>query len=127
MAYPQTNDMMRAMSMDMKSKLGGYYTSLQTRYGDPRVYQAQEEQMRRDQASIAHAKSRNTSQLLEDVYVRQQQRNRAVHNTRISTQTGRKSSSRPESRQPRATRSRKTPPVSEPVPASDQGQASATR
>ena len=57
--------------------------SLQSRYGDPRVYAQQQEQMARDQAAVAHSKSQKTAQLLEDAYERQKERNRVQHNTRI--------------------------------------------
>lgn len=63
--------------------LGSYYMSLQSKYGDPRVYASQEEQMRRDAAAVMHAKSKRTEQLLEDAYARQTERNRAQHSDRL--------------------------------------------
>lgn len=86
-----------AMTSDMGQKLSGYYLSLQSRYGDPRIYAAQQEQMARDRAAVQHTKSRKTAQLLEDAYKRQTERNRQIHNTRINNRNDRTSTKHPES------------------------------
>lgn len=91
MAYPAFGHIYNEMTRDMGQKLSGYYLGLQTRYGDPRIYAAQKEQMARDEAAVAHARSKKTAQLLEDAYQRQTVRNRELHNTRISNRSGRKS------------------------------------
>lgn len=91
--------MTRGMTQDLSQKLGGYYTSLQTRYGDPRVYQAQQAEMARDQAAIVHAKAQSTAQTMKSAYERQQQRNRALHNTRIKATAASKKASSAESAQ----------------------------
>jgi hypothetical protein len=67
----------------MQNNLGNYYLSLQTRYGDPRIYQEQEAQMRRDEAAVMHTKSKKTEELLRDAYERQRERNRDLHSTRV--------------------------------------------
>ena len=97
MACPEMGQMYMAMTVDMGQKLSGYSMSLQSRYGDPRVYAQQQEQMARDQAAVAHSKSQKTAQLLEDAYERQKERNRVQHNTRINTRSGSRSVARPES------------------------------
>jgi DNA polymerase III delta prime subunit len=73
-----------AMSGDLRNKLGGYYLSLQSSYGDPRVYQMQQEQMQKDMASVAYQRSKNTERLLADAYARQTERVRETHAERIS-------------------------------------------
>lgn len=98
MAFPQTNQMMRTMSSDMRHKLGGYYSTLEARYGDPYVKLAKENDLRRAQAAAMHEKAQKTSSLLEDAYKRQVERNRADHDTRLKTNRARKSSSRPAKR-----------------------------
>ena len=97
MSCPEIGHAFSAMSQDMRMKLDGYTLSLQARYGDPRIYAQQREQMAKDQATVAHAKSKKTSKLLEDAYARQTERNRATHHDRISTRTDRRSASHPES------------------------------
>ena len=73
-----------AMSSDLHNKLGGYYMSLQSSYGDPRVYQMQQEQMQKDMASVAYQRSKNTERLLADAYARQTERVRETHAERLS-------------------------------------------
>lgn len=97
MSCPQMGDVYTAMTNNMRMKMGGYVMSLQSRYGDPRVYAQQEEQMRRDQAAVAYNKSKKTAALLEDAYKRQTERNRSLHSDRLKTRHGRRSASRPES------------------------------
>ena len=94
-----------AMTQDMGRKMSGYFLSLQTRYGDPRVYAQQREQMAADAAAVQHSRSRKTEQLLEDAYKRQTERNRNVHNKRINDRLDRRSSRHPQSKmdQPRTT------------------------
>ena len=100
MACPEMGKLYGAMTTDMGQKLSGYYVSLQSRYGDPRIYAAQQEQMARDKVAVQHAKSQKTAQLLEDAYQRQSERNRELHATRLSNRAGRKSTAHPESKAP---------------------------
>ena len=115
MSCPEMGHVFTAMSNDMSNKLGAYAVSLQARYGDPRVYAMQQEQMRRDEASVAHAKSKKTAKLLEDAYARQTERNQATHKERIANRARQKSSSPPESQQAPAPR-RKPAPKKQPEP-----------
>lgn len=110
MTYPAINGLYQAMSNDMRNKLGTYTESLQSRYGDPRVYRAQQEQMRRDEAAVMHAKAKKTSALLEDAYKRQQERNRALHVDRLRSRVDQTSSSLPESQAPKGRRRKPEPP-----------------
>ena len=96
-----------AMTRDMGQKLSGYAVSLQTRYGDPRIYAQQQAEMERDKAAVMHARSKKTESLLQDAYDRQAARNRELHTERISTRLGQDSAKRPVSQTQRA---RKQPP-----------------
>ena len=93
----------------MQNTLGEHYTAIQSRYGDPRVYASQEEQMRRDQAAVMHARSKKTETLLEDAYTRQKERNRASHGDRFKR--------RSESGRPRSSAERVQRQTGEPQPA----------
>ena len=63
MSCPEFDALYKGMTTDMGQKLSGYYMSLQSRYGDPRVYAQQQEAMARDQAAVQHAKSCKTAKL----------------------------------------------------------------
>ena len=118
MAYPQTNDMMRAMSDDMQRKLGGYYGTMHTRYGNPRVQREQENEQRRAYAAAMHAKAQHTSELLKGAYDEQQAKNRTEHSARLASKSrAPKTSTRP-SKAAKAPAPRQTPaPAFEAAPA----------
>ena len=46
-----------AMTQDMFSQLGSYHHSLQARFGDPRVYEMQQEEVAQRQDMIMHAEA----------------------------------------------------------------------
>lgn len=82
--------------------------SLQSRYGDPQVYRLQQEEMRRDEASVEYATVKNREALLNDAYERQKERNRALHNAKVSARGPPQSSTAPRSSR------RKAPPAQAP-------------
>ena len=53
-----------AMTRDIGGKLSGYMQNLQGRYGDPRVYEAQRQQMVQQDNHVRHAQSVKTAYLL---------------------------------------------------------------
>ena len=119
MACREFGEYYTAMTSDMGSKLSGYFVGLQSRFGDPRVYAAQRQQMAAQEAAAVHGDKKRAEQILEHAYSRQAERNRATHDARMSkrreNQTG---ASRPGSeRPPPPTRS--APP--RPKPASVDG------
>ena len=122
MAFPQTNQMMHAMSIDMQRKLGHYYTSMESRYGDPRVQQEQLNEQRRAQAAAMHAKAQETSALLQDAYAQKQAKNRTEHGARIASKSrAPKTATRPASEPapPRAGRTRAPAAASAAAPSPD--------
>jgi len=72
-----------AMTRDMGGKLSGYMQNLQGRYGDPRVYEAQRQQMLQQDNHVRHAQSVKTADLLRTAYDQKSSKNRASHDTRI--------------------------------------------
>lgn len=125
MSCPEIGALYQHMTTDMRHKLNAYHTSLQSRYGDPRVYAQQQEAMARDRAAVQHEKSRKTALLLEDAYQRQAKRNRDLHASRIKHQVDRTSSTPPESAAP--SRRRTVRPQASVTEPSDQVPTSETR
>lgn len=97
MAFQGMTGIQNMMRDRVRGCANEHYLAMQTRYGDPRVYQQQEEQMRKDRAAVEYAKSKKTSELLEDAYKRQQERNRETHYKRVSTRNARKLTLPPQS------------------------------
>ena len=92
---------MNYMTYDMKDKLGNYMLSLESRYGDPRVYQMEREQMIADETAVLHNEARSKEALLASTYNGQREAVRRAHASR----TREYQETRPGSSQPR----RKTP------------------
>ena len=84
------------MSQEMRGKLASYMTSLQARYGDPRVYEMEREQMAARQAEVAHAQAKTREQALAAAYSNNREQIRSKHQTRIQRWSQGK---RPESQQ----------------------------
>ena len=124
MACPEFSNIYTSMSRDLGNKLSGYHTGLQARYGDPRVYAMQRDEMARDEATVMHARAKKTSDLMQGAYERQKERNRETHHTRIRSRLGQSSASHPESAQP--TRRTRRPPAAA-GPSSAPGPSAARR
>ena len=93
MTAPEMGRYYTYMTRDMGEKLSGYYVSLQNRFGDPRVYAAQAEQMRAQEAAVQHAKSQKVADLLRDAYAKKQESNIKEHDNRMSKRRDRQSAS----------------------------------
>ena len=63
-----------------------WHYDLQRRYGDPRVYEAQREEMLKEEARALHGQTRQTSELLQEAYAVQAEKNRGTHDARIKEQ-----------------------------------------
>jgi len=70
------------MSAVTKQRLGNYYTSLQARYGDPRVYQQQQDVMRQQDARILYTHAKTQEDSLRAAYDKQVDEVRQQHSTR---------------------------------------------
>ena len=87
-----------AMTADMGKKLSGYYVGLQSRFGDPRVYAAQRNEMLAQEARVVHSNAGRTAELLREAYANKQKHNRVTHEERmVKLRAGRSAASRPES------------------------------
>ena len=95
--------------------MGQYMLKLQSRYGDPRVYQAQEQEMRQEEAAILYDRGRRREDLLQDAYKTQVEKHRADHKARFKTLSAAQSK-RLESQEPqRHSRTRKQPSSAHPA------------
>ena len=94
----------------MRGNVNTWQYNLQARWGDPRVYAAQQEEMARQEARVAHDLSRRNTALLDEAYAAQATRNRDTHGKRLEAkrQSYRKSGTRPGSAE--RPDSRKPPP-----------------
>jgi hypothetical protein len=71
------------MTNDMRGKLGLYMTSLEMRYGDPRTYAAQREEMAAEQAVVIHSEVKTREQALSHAYTKNRERIRQAHKSRM--------------------------------------------
>lgn len=72
------------MSHDMGMKLGHYYESLQSRYGDPRVYAMEQERMASEQAAVAHAHATTRAEALSHAYEKTRVDVRKTHDLKMA-------------------------------------------
>ena len=80
----EVGEAFQRMTGETKGRLHGYYVSLQDRYGDPRVYAAQEEQLRVRAAVASHAKAQTISEAMRSAYDSQQERVDMEHKLRMN-------------------------------------------
>ena len=73
------------MSADMGGKMSNYLVSLQSRYGDPRVYAMQQEQMAAEQAAVAHRQVSTRSEALRAAYEKTREGVRGTHASRMQS------------------------------------------
>ena len=107
----QEIDLMRRQVCDsLRGNVTSWQWNLQSRYGDPRVYAMQQQQMAQQEAAFAHDMSRRSSAQFQDTYETRSHRIRSNHSKRISAAI--KSDSKTRGRKGSATR-----PQSEAAPA----------
>lgn len=124
MACQEIDVMRRQVCDSLRGNVNVWHWNLQARYGDPRVFAAQREQMQRQQAALEHDLSRRSSVQFQDTYAGETQKIKNAHTKRISgvikseratRPRGRKSSAKPpESEDPPA---QTPPPQNAPSPA----------
>ena len=117
MTSPEVAAYFNAMTQNMGNKLNQYQYNLQCRYGDPRVYAMQQQQMREDEMRVIHSRKQRTAELLQSAYAERTQKNREAHAARMAKRQGGHTVASPqESDQPRpagrnpAPRKRVAPP-----------------
>ena len=72
------------MRHDMRGKLGSYMVSLQSRYGDPRVYEMQREEMARQEAGVIYSQTKTAEQALSSTYNTKRDTLRESHTARMN-------------------------------------------
>ena len=101
MACPEIDQMRRQVCQVLKSNVNVWQHDLQARWGDPKVYEAQQADMQRQEAALEWDLSRRNSKLLEDAYATRAQKQRSTHESRLQTLKSRgyrNSTTHPESR-----------------------------
>ena len=107
MACREIDQMRRQVCDVMRGTVDTWQYNLQARWGDPRVYEAQKEELARRDARVAHDLSRRNTDLLAEAYANRAAAQEESHKTRMSelrSQNYRKSGKRPQSAAARATR-----------------------
>ena len=82
------------MAAGLRGRTSDYLLTLQHRYGDPRVYAMQEQQMRADTAAIQFNAMKNEESALKSAYETQRATVRNMHETRMGRSKKRTRSSR---------------------------------
>lgn len=81
------------MTGDMRHKLGNYMTSLEARYGDPRVYAMQRAEMDAQQAAIQYQETKSREGALVSAYSNNRERIRDEHKLRMQSRKATKATS----------------------------------
>lgn len=87
MANPELGVAFTAMTNDMSRKMYTYMQSLEQRYGDPRVYAQQREEMAAAEAEVMYSKAKTTEGVLSAAYNKNRQNIQDAHKakrTRLS-------------------------------------------
>jgi hypothetical protein len=106
----------------LRGSLNTWQYNLQAKWGDPRAYEAEQVERLKQDARLAHDLSRRNTQLLEDAYATQAERNRSSHSKRmgaLKSRDYRSAGRRPRSEAAPArsrTAPRPSPPPAEPPP-----------
>lgn len=117
MSCPEMSLIYDALHAHNRNHFNNFVHQLQSRYGDPRVYESQQREMRRQEAAVVFDQQKARSELLLDAYKKQTERNRANHEQRIKNLQSRAGSKRPQSLAAASTRTPAPPPASTSVPA----------
>lgn len=84
MACQEISEMRAQVCNSLKNNVNMWQYNLQARWGDPRVYEAQREEMLREEARVVYDHSRRNTDLLAEAYAKQREKNRSTHTERLS-------------------------------------------
>ena len=106
MACSEIDQMRREVCESLQGSLNTWQYKLQAKWGDPRVYEAEQEERQRQDARMVYDLHRRNTQLLSEAYATQETKNKQAHEKRLSTlrSNGYNPSRRPRSPAPAATR-----------------------
>ncbi len=110
MACREIDQMRREVCDSLRGGLDSWETQLQMKWGDPSVYQQQQEERLRQDAKLVYDLSRRNTELLSEAYATQAQKIRENHNERIKRHNYPSSATRPESEETTPSRSRTRAP-----------------
>lgn len=96
MACREIATMREQVMESFRGSVDTWQYNLQARWGDPRVYAAEQQAMQRREAALAYDLSRRNSKLLDDAYTKQRDKQADTHNKRIAK--SRAAGKHPESR-----------------------------
>lgn len=74
-----------SMTSTMAYKLNGYLTSLEYRYGDPRVYEMEALKMAEQDAKVSYTQAHNASEALHGAYETARSGHRTDHALRMAS------------------------------------------
>lgn len=120
MACDEIVQMRKQVCNSLQGAVNTWQYNLQAQWGDPRVYEAEQEERHRQDARLAHDLSRRNSDLLGEAYRTRAQRQSRDHYTRIEElrrRGYRTASTPPESVAEPPKRSRKRSPAAPPADA----------
>ena len=83
MACQEIDVMRRQVCQVLKQNVNVWEHDLQARWGDPKVYAAQQAAMQRQEVALEWDLSRRNSKLLDDAYATQAKKQRDTHQTRM--------------------------------------------
>lgn len=83
MSIPEMDDAYGRMAAGLRNRTNDYLLTLQHRYGDPRVYAMQEQQMRADTAAMQFNAMKNEETALRSAYETQRATVRNMHEARM--------------------------------------------
>ena len=90
MSCPEMGVNYNMMTNNLGGKLNQWMTGLHGRYGDPRVYQMQQQEMQQQDARVEHQKAAKTADLLKNAYDARAVKNRETHTTRMSKRSSKR-------------------------------------
>jgi len=98
MACEEIDVMRQQVMFSLRNNVNTWQTNLQAQWGDPRVYEAEELERKRQDARVAYDLGRRNEHLLNEAYAKQSQTDKKQHSDRLKTRLSRKKGTRPESR-----------------------------
>lgn len=97
MACEEIDVMRQQVMSSLRNNVSAWQTNLQAQWGDPRVYQSQEQERRRQDARVAYDLGRRNEHLLDEAYAKQSEAHKKKHTDRLKTRLSRKRGTPPES------------------------------
>lgn len=85
MACQEISQMRAEVCQSLQGTVNTWQYNLQAKWGDPRVYEAEQEERLRQDARMVYDMNRRNTALLSDAYSRQSERQRQDHTSRMDS------------------------------------------